>query len=227
MLRLIDKIIQHLRHKDKMPNIVETAKTAAQPAQTRPASRPKFKFDVMVYDKDLQDNGSVALKPRGQQIVEASSPNEVTSLFAMCDQVAKIIKVYKENQAPASIPQQPAQQQAPLVPAQPLSIAKPQLSNEHAAVIEHQKPKYYKVGSIELKNDNGKIFQKQWMRMTPTEELNFRLVNDASNKICSMSGKHLEMKKWIQVDGQDEDPASIEAESKIKDNLNEQDQSSD
>ena len=55
------------------------------------------------------------------------------------------------------------------------------------------------ITDIEIKDDNGKIYQKQWMKLTNTEASNFRLVSDKNNAIASSNGKHLEMKKWVLV----------------------------
>ena len=60
--------------------------------------------------------------------------------------------------------------------------------------------KYYKVGDIDIKDDNGKIYQRQWMKLTESEASNLRLINDKNNAIVSLVGKHLEMRKWIPVE---------------------------
>lgn len=57
-------------------------------------------------------------------------------------------------------------------------------------------PTYFKIGSIECKMENGKVYQKQWMRVTETEMSNYRLISDKNNKILPMDGKHLEVLKW-------------------------------
>ena len=75
-------------------------------------------------------------------------------------------------------------------------------------VVEKKPPKYFKIGGVEVKEDNGKIFQKQWCIVPITEMHNYRIVIDSSNKIVSMNGKHIEVKKWVQVeDSGDEDVA--------------------
>ncbi len=43
------------------------------------------------------------------------------------------------------------------------------------------------------------------MKLSEKEAQNFRLVNDANNKIASMNGKHLEMKRWVAVETSSED----------------------
>lgn len=59
------------------------------------------------------------------------------------------------------------------------------------------KPRFYKIGGIDIKDDNGVIYQKQWMRLTDEEVTNLRVVNDKNNAIVSLAGKHIEMKKWV------------------------------
>ena len=58
-------------------------------------------------------------------------------------------------------------------------------------------PSYFKVGGTECKMENGKVYQKQWMRLTDDEMQNYRLISDKNNKILPMAGKHLEMLKWV------------------------------
>lgn len=70
------------------------------------------------------------------------------------------------------------------------------------------KPKYYKVGDIEIKDDNGKIYQKQWMKLSDSEASNIRVVNDKNNALVNLNGKHIEMKRWILVETSDADDSS-------------------
>lgn len=69
------------------------------------------------------------------------------------------------------------------------------VSNEHRL-----KPKFYNIGGIEIKNDNGAIYQKQWVRLSNEEASNFRIVNDKNNMIVNLTGKHIEARKWILVE---------------------------
>lgn len=61
---------------------------------------------------------------------------------------------------------------------------------------QNSQPTYFKIGSIECKMENGKVYQKQWMRVSETELANYRLISDKNNKILPMTGKHLEVLKW-------------------------------
>lgn len=72
------------------------------------------------------------------------------------------------------------------------------------------KPKFYRIGDIEIKDDNGKIYQKQWMKLSSHEAANFRIVNDKNNAIVNLVGKSIEMKKWVLVEKADDETASLE-----------------
>lgn len=67
---------------------------------------------------------------------------------------------------------------------------------------EKQPPRYFKVGDIELKEDNGKMYQKQFITLTDVEASNIRVVDNKTNRVLNLNGKHIEMKKWILVENQ-------------------------
>jgi hypothetical protein len=48
--------------------------------------------------------------------------------------------------------------------------------------------------------ENGKIYQKQWMKILGTEVGNYRLISDSNNREISMNGKHLEVLKWVLIE---------------------------
>lgn len=66
--------------------------------------------------------------------------------------------------------------------------------------VEKSKPKFYRIGGIDIKNDNGVIYQKQWMRISDEEANNFRIVNDKNNMVVNLVGKHLEARRWVLVE---------------------------
>ena len=99
-----------------------------------------------------------------------------------------------------SAPQQEeTPQQSEYEPPRKLTIRQP----ERNAPIK-QPPKYFKVGDIELKEDNGKMYQKQFIALTDVEASNIRVVDNKTNRILNLNGKRIEMKKWILVENQDE-----------------------
>lgn len=58
---------------------------------------------------------------------------------------------------------------------------------------------------MQIKYDGERVYQKQWCRLTPAEEQNFRIVSDSNNKLVSMTGKHVEARKWVLVEEQSDD----------------------
>ena len=179
------------------------------PAQTQQPQTKKRKFEIEVYDEiqvgenidNIQLQKVVMERP---VIIEAGSKKELDDIaakFKLCKQRMKIVRVLDDNGNSVPLKQTFAQQeQAPTQVQQQVTQAVVQ----QASVIK-QKPRFYSVGGIEIKDDNGKIYQKQWMKLSEKEAQNFRLVNDANNKIASMNGKHLEMKRWVAVETSSED----------------------
>ena len=183
------------------------------------------KFELEVFEEDL-DTPSGWKKVRYDKplIVEVTSPKELQDKLALykdCGQMAKVVReidpptkeqiAAAQQQATLAVQQQ---MQAPIVQAVPQQVTIQQPILQAAPQpIQVRKPKYYKVGDIEIKDDNGKIYQKQWMKLTDTEASNFRLVSDKNNAIASMNGKHLEMKKWVLVQNSEEDESTQLEES--------------
>ena len=179
------------------------------PAQTQQPQTKKRKFEIEVYDEiqvgenidNIQLQKVVMDRP---VIIEAGSKKELDDIaakFKLCKQRMKIVRVLDNDGNSIPLKQAFAQQeQAPTQVQQQVT----QAAVQQASVIK-QKPRFYSVGGIEIKDDNGKIYQKQWMKLSEKEAQNFRLVNDANNKIASMNGKHLEMKRWVAVETSSED----------------------
>ena len=89
-------------------------------------------------------------------------------------------------------------------PAQPKKTVM-EIDNKKAVPENKCETRYYKVGDVEIKEEGGKLYQKQWLRLSPAEMSNFRIVSDSSNKIISMKGKHIEAKRWLAVEYADND----------------------
>ena len=179
------------------------------PAQTQQPQTKKRKFEIEVYDEiQVGENiNNIQLQKVVMEhpvIIEAGSKKELDDIaakFKLCKQRMKIVRVLDNDGNSIQFKQAFAQQeQAPTQVQQQVTQAVVQ----QASVIK-QKPRFYSVGGIEIKDDNGKIYQKQWMKLSEKEAQNFRLVNDANNKIASMNGKHLEMKRWVAVETSSED----------------------
>ena len=140
-------------------------------------------FDILVYE--LDDNGNTIQKKVDG--VKASSAQELIMLYGAEGAKIKILREYGDSQiqpAPTtSMPAPPLQQYA-----MPRQFQAPQ---------QHTPPKFFEIGGVKCKLEDGKMFQEQWVRVDAAK---YRLVVDATNKLVSMNGKHLEMLKWIQIE---------------------------
>lgn len=104
--------------------------------------------------------------------------------FNGTEEELKALRAMHSNGAAPSSPQQPQpQQQKPQEPA-----------------VVHSEPKYFNVGGMECKMENGKLYQKHWVTVNETEMANYRLISDKNNRILPMTGKHLEVLKWVIVE---------------------------
>lgn len=179
------------------------------PAQTQQPRTKKRKFEIEVYDEiQVGENiDNIQLQKVVMEhpvIIEAGSKKELDDIaakFKLCKQRMKIIRVLDDDGNSVPLKQAFAQQEQASTQVQQQVT---QAVVQQASVIK-QKPRFYSVGGIEIKDDNGKIYQKQWMKLSQKEAQNFRLVNDTNNKIASMNGKHLEMKRWVAVETSNED----------------------
>ena len=180
----------------------------------------KHKLEIQLYEADYTDvpdgappkwrpvnMGRDAGKPI---IVEVADRNELAELqqrYAMCDQKMKIIReidpfVDEQHTASRAIPQN--NQAIPVGNALP-APSQPQLAAEHSAKqaqMQAAKPKLkiVTIGDMQVKYDGDKVYQKQWVKLNANEAANFRIVNDSSNKIVALNGKHIECKKWVIVE---------------------------
>ena len=165
------------------------------------------KFDILV-------QGAGQKQPHEVTGVQAINEQQLRQLYAMNDErILKIRNVYdgdsvKDNSTnpeykskPDEIPQEalstdntPNPLNINPVPNKQVYIDKPNKFPQQDST-----PKYYKIGEIEIKEVNGRIYQKQWVALDIKEMKNYRLISDKTNKIISMSGKHIEYKKWIEV----------------------------
>lgn len=165
------------------------------------------KFDILVL-------GAGQKQPHEVTGVQAINEQQLRQLYAMNDeQILEIRNVYDGDEVknketnpeykanPNEIP--PEALSAENSP-NPLNITQPPTKKEYIDKPtkfpqRDSTPKFYKIGEIEIKEVNGKIYQKQWVALDIKETENYRLISDKTNKIISMSGKHIEFKKWIEV----------------------------
>ena len=190
------------------------------------------KFEIEIYDEVTDDNtgdhkGWTKMLSEKPIIIEASCKkdlDEYASRLAFCHQRMKIVRCLNEvdsqssSKVPAKVEQTGTQcQQQPVASNRssqnivqqniaPLSTSIASISIEKPKA----KPKYYKIGNIDIKDDNGIIYQKQWVRLSDDEASNFRIVNDKTNALVALKGKSIEMKKWIRVEDAEDDVSSLE-----------------
>lgn len=192
------------------------------------AQKPKLelvrKFELAIYNEDVDAEGNPKYKQVAFErpiIVEATSPQDLKEKLALYKEAGQVAKVVREIDPPskeqieAFIAQQkgekPSKQQSDVQTQHTEAVESSSAVHEqkHEAVhTAKAKPKYYKVGDIEIKDDNGKIYQKQWMKLSDSEASNIRVVNDKNNALVNLNGKHIEMKRWILVETSDADDSS-------------------
>ena len=178
------------------------------------------KFEIAVYDITLNEaSGKEEYRPIAYEqpvVIEATSPADLKSKLGIYRQCGQFAKVIREVDPPPPQSRNPALlQQSSNVPVQheantdvPVASVINQDTEHNTISRPKQKPRIYRLGDIEIKDDNGKIYQKQWMKLTDSEAANFRVINDKNNSITSLAGKHIEMKKWVLVEDVDEDETS-------------------
>lgn len=137
----------------------------------------------------------------------------------MCDQRFNVIREidpfpWDEQQKPELVKHavEPTKQEI----VQPANVVEPVNADSVVSVpqslIAPKKVKIIMIGDVEVKYDGDKVYQKQWIKLTASESANFRIVNDSNNKIFSLAGKHIEAKKWVQVEETTEnDDSAVES----------------
>lgn len=196
--------------------------------QQNPQPKRKHKFEIQVEEADYERADQNGGKPewrivRSDPRLDGGRPNiievadkkefmELQKQYAMCDQRIRIIREIDpfddpkptSSKAPTQAPQLAITTSMPNAQYQPAAF--PQILSRSdgpqmvAASQPTAKPKIVTIGDIEIKYDGDKIYQKQWMKLTPAEASNFRVVNSSCNKIVSMAGRHIEAKRWVLVE---------------------------
>ena len=166
------------------------------------------KFDIIIHDQDPQ------VKPVKESGVVAASVQDLISTYKMCGQNVEILREYEDEESKNYGRMDPAVEeqlkQAIESKGGKLSnhenmntqVINTQVSKDGKIIPEQREypsttPKFFKVGNIECKIENGKVYQKQWMRLSDTEMNNYRIVSDKNNKISTLKDKHIEMLKWV------------------------------
>lgn len=193
------------------------------------------KLEIQVYEADWEkadsNNGQPIWKPvRGDPqldggrptIVEVMDKKELAELqqqYKMCDQRFNVIREidpfpWDEQQKPELVKHavEPAKQEI-VQPANAVELVNADsVVSAPQSLIAPKKVKIIMIGDVEVKYDGDKVYQKQWIKLTASESANFRIVNDSNNKIFSLAGKHIEAKKWVQVEETTEnDDSAVES----------------
>jgi hypothetical protein len=165
----------------------------------------KKRFEVEIYDKitygepPMEQIKLERVHYDNPVIIEAASKKDLDEFgekLSLCKQTFKIVRVLDDVLPNKNNIEQQKNQQ--------IASNKQEQDNLKTDNVEKQKPKFYKIGNIEIKDDNGKIYQKQWLRLTDDEMSNFRIINNKNNAIVKLNDKSIEMKKWVLVETSDE-----------------------
>lgn len=68
-------------------------------------------------------------------------------------------------------------------------------------IVNEQKPsetRYFKVGNVECKMQDNKLYQKQWVKVK--DEDSYRIISDKTNKIFPIKEKHIEKLSWVLIE---------------------------
>ena len=160
-------------------------------------------FDILVFEEDELPNGTMGMKQHPENGVRAKSAKELVGTYAMCGQRIKILRQYDDN------PSGPITATAQNIQSNTVNTTVQQTKqaplNKEIVLDQQCKPKYFTIGGIECKQEGTKIYQRQWVQVSQNEMENYRLVVDMSNKIVPITGKHLEVKRWVLVEDNNND----------------------
>lgn len=169
-------------------------------------------YDISIHELDSNGN-PIEYTETG---VHADSREELIKIYKACDQKITILREYNDpdssnaiimksessgsnNSNCSQINIQPPQ---PTQPTLPLYIQDTTIYQNKAKI--NEPPRYFNIGGVECKMENGKIYQKQWMRILGAEAGNYRLISDSNNREISMNGKHLEVLKWVLIEDEND-----------------------
>lgn len=160
-------------------------------------------YDIIVHE--LDSNGNPV--QFNETAIHADSRDELIKLYNDCDQKITILREYYDvssaTEPTVEDSDKNSNQQDSVVQKQPIVVPTQSIQQERKI---KEPAKYFNVGGVECKMEDGKIYQKQWMRILGTEVGNYRLISDANNREISLNGKHIEVLKWVVIE--DEDDAS-------------------
>lgn len=203
-------------------NEIKPTGTSAAEVDTSQPQVIEREFELAIYDVTINDaTGKEEIRPvsYGQPItVKAKTREELETTLKMYEMTGQKVKVIREiGSRTVSTPQAPvpqvSQASVPQMPNLQLDTSKPQPSIVTASapiIVTQTKPRFFKIGDVDVKDDNGKIFQKQWMKLTDSEASNIRIVNDKNNQLVNLVGKHIEMKRWVMIENSNSSTDELE-----------------
>lgn len=203
-------------------NEIKPTGTSAAEVDTSQPQVIEREFELAIYDVTINDaTGKEEIRPvsYGQPItVKAKTREELETTLKMYEMTGQKVKVIREiGSRTVSTPQAPvpqvSQASVPQMPNLQLDASKPQPSIVTASapiIVTQTKPRFFKIGDVDVKDDNGKIFQKQWMKLTDSEASNIRIVNDKNNQLVNLVGKHIEMKRWVMIENSNSSTDELE-----------------
>lgn len=186
---------------------------------TQPNKPYERRYEIAVYQADYETsdaNGNPIAKWKKLNyekpiIIKASCKKDLDELqrqYMACDQKFEIIRPLDPPEPPTKQTQQastPTQTKIAEHAVHPINASSPNNNVQSTIQKPQTKPKIITIGDIQLKYDGDKIYQKQWVKVSSHEAANIRIVNDSNNKLVNLDGKHIEVKKWILVEQNEND----------------------
>lgn len=207
-------------------NEVKDDAVDASAGEQAPPKKRKHKLEIQVYEADYEDvpdgakpkwrpvRSDPALGGGGPIIIEVADKKDLAEIqqrYALCDQKIKIIREidpFDDDPKPAlkTIPQNNQAIPVNATVMMPQAAAAVQMPAAPTQAVVKMKPKIVTIGDMQVKYDGDKVYQKQWVKLNSNEAANFRIVNDANNKIVPLNGKHIECKRWVIVEEDSGEP---------------------
>ena len=190
------------------PEAEASATAAASQTANSPAPTPRS-FEVALFEQVFDDTTGKNIMQKIEQktplIITATTKEELIDKLETFKMLRQIPKIIREVTPSGSSPNVPLPSSRPQPQPMPSSPTPQQQASQPVMVVQQSQhkiaPRYFRVGDIDVKDDNGKIYQKQWMRVTDAEAENIRVINDKNNAAVNLTGKHIEIKKWVLVEG--------------------------
>lgn len=174
-------------------------------------------FEIMVEEMHELDDGTIQWRPvmadprlggNGQIMLTVNSPEELKEKQQWYERAGQRFKIIREINPPSKADiERMAAEQGFTIPSKDKLASKPAAtaSAPEPVSVSEDKPKrvskIINIGDVQIKYDGDSVYQKQWVRLSPHEEANIRVVNSINNKLVPMKGRHFEVKRWVKVEG--------------------------